>query len=89
MMLANIGYQEILVVFVVVLLIFGARRIPEIARAFGRASFEFKKAKEGIARESEELARAAEEQAERDAAAEKSEADKPEKTPEDPAPKQG
>ena len=72
MMLANIGYQEILVVFVVVLLIFGARRIPEIARAFGRASFEFKKAKEGIARESEELARDAEEQAARDAAAETS-----------------
>ena len=70
MMLANIGYTEILVIFVVILLIFGARRIPEIARAFGRASFEFKKAKEGIARESEELARAAEEQAERDAAAE-------------------
>ena len=63
MMLANIGYQEILVIFVVVLLIFGARRIPEIARAFGRASFEFKKAKEGIARESEELARAAEDAA--------------------------
>ena len=70
MMLANIGYQEILVIFVVVLLIFGARRIPEIARAFGRASFEFKKAKDGIARESEELARAAEEQAAHDAESE-------------------
>ena len=69
MLLANIGYQEILVVFVVVLLIFGARRIPEIARAFGRASFEFKKAKEGIARESEELARAAEERAAAESAA--------------------
>ena len=73
MLLATIGYTEILVIFLVVLLIFGAKRIPEIARAFGKASFEFKKAKDGIARESEELARAAEEQAERDAAAEKPE----------------
>ena len=83
MMLANIGYQEILVVFLVVLLIFGARRIPEIARAFGRASFEFKKAREGIVRESEELARAAEEHAaeeERAAAANAKPAD-PAETP--------
>ena len=85
MLLATIGYTEILVIFLVVLLIFGAKRIPEIARAFGKASFEFKKAKDGIARESEELARAAEEQAERDAAENADAAPTAPATPEKPA----
>ena len=41
----SIGFTEILVILVVVLLLFGAKRIPELARAFGKASYEFKKAK--------------------------------------------
>ena len=61
------GTQEILLILLVVLLLFGARRIPELARALGRASFEFKKAKDGIAREGEELVREAEKQAAREA----------------------
>ena len=93
MMLATIGYTEILLIFLVILLIFGARRIPEIARAFGKASFEFKKAKDGIIREGEELARNAEEQAERDAAAENAAAPTspaaPEKSAGQPSAKEG
>ena len=85
MLLATIGYTEILLIFLVVLLIFGAKRIPEIARAFGKASFEFKKAKDGIVREGEELARAAEEQAERDAAENADAAPTAPATPEKPA----
>jgi sec-independent protein translocase protein TatA len=42
------GAGEILVVILVLLLLFGARRIPEIARAIGRSLNEFKKGvKEG------------------------------------------
>ena len=57
------GYQEILLILIVVLLIFGAKRIPELARALGKASYEFKKAKENIAREGEDLVDAAEQYA--------------------------
>ena len=41
----SIGFTEILLIVIFVLLVFGAKRIPELARALGRASYEFKKAK--------------------------------------------
>lgn len=59
----SLGLTEILVIFVAILLLFGAKRIPEIARALGRASHEFKKAKDEIINETEELKDAAEDQA--------------------------
>ncbi len=42
----HLGPMEIALILIVILLIFGAKRIPEIARSLGRASQEFKKAKE-------------------------------------------
>ncbi|MDR2160947.1 MAG: twin-arginine translocase TatA/TatE family subunit [Desulfovibrio sp.] len=39
-----IGTQEILVILVVVLVIFGAKRLPEIGSGLGRAIRNFKKA---------------------------------------------
>lgn len=41
----SLGFTEILLILVVILLLFGGKRIPEIARALGRASYEYKKAK--------------------------------------------
>ena len=51
----SIGYTELILILLVVLLIFGAKRIPEIARALGKASSEFKKAKNEIVEEGKEL----------------------------------
>jgi TatA/E family protein of Tat protein translocase len=39
----NIGPQELFWLFLIVLLIFGAKRIPEIGRSVGRGIQEFKK----------------------------------------------
>ncbi len=38
----NIGPPEIIIVLLVVLLLFGASRIPKLARSLGQASKEFK-----------------------------------------------
>ena len=43
----GLGMWEILVVTLVVLLLFGARRIPEIARSLGSGVTEFKKGLHG------------------------------------------
>ena len=62
----SIGFPEIILIALVVLLVFGARRIPELARALGRASYEFKKAKNTLENEGRELADAAEKAAEKE-----------------------
>ena len=43
-MLGGIGMQEILIILLIVLLLFGAKRIPEIAKGLGKGIKEFKKA---------------------------------------------
>jgi len=42
--MGSIGMPEILLIFLVVLLVFGAKRIPEIARGLGKGIREFKDA---------------------------------------------
>ena len=46
-----ISGQEIFIVFVFVLLLFGSKKIPEVARGLGKGMREFKKATEDIKRE--------------------------------------
>jgi sec-independent protein translocase protein TatA len=43
-MLPNIGINELLVIFLIVLLLFGAKRLPEIAKGLGRGIVDFKQA---------------------------------------------
>ena len=42
-MFGNLGMTEILVICVIILLLFGAKRIPEIAGSFGKGITEFKR----------------------------------------------
>ncbi|MGE9269380.1 MAG: Sec-independent protein translocase subunit TatA/TatB [Verrucomicrobiales bacterium] len=42
---------EWVIIFVVVLLLFGAKKIPELARGLGKSMGEFKKAREDFERE--------------------------------------
>lgn len=42
--LGNIGPLEIILILLVILLLFGAKRIPEIAKGVGKGMKEFKKA---------------------------------------------
>ncbi len=40
----GIGWQELLLIFIIVLLLFGAKRLPEIAQGLGKGIREFKRA---------------------------------------------
>jgi sec-independent protein translocase protein TatA len=42
-MFGNIGMMELMVILVIVLVLFGAKRIPEISASFGKGIREFKK----------------------------------------------
>ncbi|MCB1065351.1 MAG: twin-arginine translocase TatA/TatE family subunit [Verrucomicrobiae bacterium] len=46
-----IGIQEMIVIFLIILLLFGAKKIPELARGIGKGMGEFKKAKEDFEHE--------------------------------------
>ena len=62
-----ISTTNLIIILAVVILLFGAKRIPEIAKGLGRAMFEFKKAKHDLEREANELAAAAEDKAKKQA----------------------
>lgn len=44
----NIGFPELLIILVIALIVFGPNRLPELAKGFGKAMGEFKKATEGM-----------------------------------------
>ena len=39
----GLGYQELLIILVIVLILFGANRLPDLARSLGSSVKEFKK----------------------------------------------
>lgn len=61
----SLGITEITLILIVILLLFGGKRIPELARSLGRATYEFKKAKNAIKKETDELKDAIESEVEK------------------------
>ena len=50
----NLGFSELLIIFIVALLIFGPRKLPELGRSLGKGLAEFKKASNELRRTWEE-----------------------------------
>ena len=50
-LIGPIGGPEMIMIFIVILLLFGAKKLPELARGVGKSMGEFKKAREEFERE--------------------------------------
>ncbi len=55
-LLGALGTNEIIIILVIVLLLFGGRKIPELMRGLGKGVREFNDAKDNVKREIEESA---------------------------------
>jgi TatA/E family protein of Tat protein translocase len=47
-MFGNIGVPELIIIFIIALLIFGPKKLPEVGKSVGRAMREFKKASDEL-----------------------------------------
>lgn len=63
----SLGISEIILILIVVLVLFGGKKIPELARGLGRAQAEYKKAKAAIENEVNELKEEVKEEADKEA----------------------
>jgi sec-independent protein translocase protein TatA len=50
-LLGPIGWNELVVILIIVLIIFGPRRLPELAEAFGKSIRKFKQASREVEEE--------------------------------------
>ena len=52
--MGNLGFQELLIIGVVILVMFGGRKIPQFMRGLGKGIREFNDAKNNVKKEIEE-----------------------------------
>ncbi len=50
----NLGFSEVLVIFVIALIVFGPRKLPDLGRSLGKGLAEFKRASNELRRTWEE-----------------------------------
>lgn len=53
----GIGFQEMLIILIVVLIFFGPKRLPDLAKSIGKGIAEFRKASEEVRRGIDEATR--------------------------------
>jgi TatA/E family protein of Tat protein translocase len=66
-MIGSLGMPELIVIFIIALIIFGPRKLPELGRSLGKSIAEFKKATNELQSTLEEEIRLDEQRATRDA----------------------
>jgi TatA/E family protein of Tat protein translocase len=86
-MFGSIGMPELIIIFVIALIIFGPRKLPELGKSLGRSLNEFKKASNDLQNTLEQEIKL-EEQKESAAAARKAEPEPPVISPDTSAPSQ-
>lgn len=86
-MFGSIGMPELIIIFVIALIIFGPRKLPELGKSLGRSLNEFKKASNDLQNTLEQEIKL-EEQKEKDAATRQANADPHPIAPETSAPSQ-
>jgi len=50
-LVGGLGTQEVVLILIVILLLFGAKRLPDLARSLGKSLSEFKKGKDEAMKE--------------------------------------
>jgi sec-independent protein translocase protein TatA len=58
----GLGYQELLLILLIVLILFGASKLPELARSLGSSVKEFKKGVAEVSKEEEPTSQAKKEE---------------------------
>ena len=58
----NLGFPEIIIIFVIALLVFGPRKLPELGKSLGKGLAEFKRASNELKRTWEEEVKTEEEE---------------------------